>query len=561
MSGVESTESSSKVIAVLCCDFEGTAIGTRSRLREVIGGKAVLARVVERLLKVGGLEEIVLAVAEGQEGMARAFVCDERVKVMTLVPRSEGISKRVRVGRAWNLMAWRGGAGQVTCFDEEYHPAAIEAAAREFGAGHVLHVHSHSVLLDVEMTSALIHHHLHKNHEMRVTYTPSAPGICGMVLRGDIVMEMGEKGAMPWQLLAYDPSKPTFDTLIRDACMQVDPALSKVPNRFCVDTGRAFEVVEKLIGGGGGGEWVGSSAELALAAARVVAPGVVDFSGVCGSPRELEREVTGKRRTSAPGSVPVLIREGRGELAASHWVRWLEGQVFADDLLVTFAGDGDPLLYGGLLGVLRAVRSAGALSVCVQTDLVSDGIGVLREAIGEGLVDVLSVTTYGNTAGTYAKVAGADLHGQFMRNMAELAPVVSARGGVPLVVPRLLKVRETIPEMEGFFDGWLQQAGWAVIDYPTDRAGQVPFAGVVDMGPPKRRPCRRLWERMVVRANGVAVACDQDMNDRLVLGNIESRTLAEMWAGVEMMALREKHADGNWGGVVPCGACREWHRA
>ena len=255
MSNVESTESSSKVIAVLCCDFEKSAIGTRSRLRELIGGKAVLARVVERLLLVRGLAEIVLMVGEGREDLARAFVCDERVKVMTLIPRSAGISARVRAGRAWNLMAWRGGAGQVTFFDEEYHPAAIAAAAKEFAGGdtgHVLHVHSHSVVLDVGMTSALIHHHLHKNHEMRVTYTPSAPGICGMVLRGDIVMEMGEKGAMPWQLLAYDPSKPTFDTLIRDACMQVDPALSKVPNRFCVDTGRAFEVVEKLIGGGSG---------------------------------------------------------------------------------------------------------------------------------------------------------------------------------------------------------------------------------------------------------------------------------------------------------------------
>lgn len=343
--------------------------------------------------------------------------------------------------------------------------------------------------------------------------------------------------------------------------MQVDPALSKVPNRFCVDTERAFGIVGKLIEGG---EWVGSSAEMALAAARVVAPGVTDFSGVCGSPRELEIEVTGKRKTNAPGSVPAILREGRGELEASHWVRWFERQELADDLLVTFAGDGDPLLHGGLLEVLRAVKRAGALSVCVQTDLVTppqDGLGGLRAAIEEGLVDVVSVTTYGNTAGTYAKIAVVDLHGQFMRNMTELAPLVSGRSGVPLVVPRLLKVRETIPEMEWFFDSWLQQAGWAVIDYPTDRSGQIPFAGVVDMGPPKRRPCRRIWERMLVRANGVGVACDQDMNDQLSLGNIESRTLAEMWGELEMSALRQKHADGNWGGVVPCSTCREWHRA
>ena len=98
-----------------------------------------------------------------------------------------------------------------------------------------------------------------------------------------------------------------------------------------------------------------------------------------------------------------------------------------------------------------------------------------------------------------------------------------------------------------------------MIDYPTDRAGQVEFAGVVEMGPAKRRACRRIWERMVLRANGNGVACDQDMMDRLVLGNIEGRTLAEMWA--EMNGIRGKHADGNWGGMVPCANCREWHRA
>ena len=87
-----------------------------------------------------------------------------------------------------------------------------------------------------DITSALVQHHLHKNHEMRVTYTPAAPGLSGMVLRADIVNEMGEKNVLPWQLLSYDPKAPTFDTLIRDACMQVDPALSKIPNRFCIDT-------------------------------------------------------------------------------------------------------------------------------------------------------------------------------------------------------------------------------------------------------------------------------------------------------------------------------------
>ena len=488
---------------------------------------------------------------------------------------------RVRIGRAWNLHAWRGGAGQCTFFDEEYHPATLSIAAKQFNADHVLHIHSHSLFLDVDMTTALIHHHLHKNNEMRVTYTPSAPGLSGIVLRADIVHEMAQKHAMPWQLLAYDPKNPTFDTLIRDACMQVDPALSKIPNRFCVDTDRSFELARRLLeetdkGTSGQGDKVNdaplltlspchlvtlSSAALALAAARTIAPGVKDFSATSPFPRELEIELTGKRLTTPPGSVPALLRESRGQLSPAHWTRWLDAQQFPDDLLLTFAGDGDPLLYESLPEILRAARRANPLSICVQTDLANDNLQPLLTALDENLLDVLSITTYGHTAATYAKVANANLHPQLQKNLATLAPITSAKGGIPLVIPRLLKVRDTIPELEPFFDSWLQLTGWALLDYPTDRAAQIPFAGVVDMSPPKRRPCRRLWDRLLLRANGTAVACDQDMNDQLPLGNIESHSLQQLWTGAPLTTLRQQHADSNWSAITPCTTCKEWHRA
>ena len=157
---------------------------------------------------------------------------------------------------------------------------------------------------------------------------------------------------------------------------------------------------------------------------------------------------------------------------------------------------------------------------------------------------------------------GAEVHGAMMRNMGRLAGVVSGRGGMPLVVPRLLKVRETIPEMEVFFDRWVERCGWAVIDGPTDRAGAVAFKAVVDMGPAKRRACRRIWERMVVRADGTGVACDQDVSGgvgKLRVGNVEGMTIQEMWRGLN--GLREMHAAGQWGEIDPCRSCREWHRA
>jgi hypothetical protein len=562
----------SKVAGVVVADLERSAIGTRSRLGESFAGRPTLRRLLDRLLAVRGVGEVVILMPLEQIEQGWQLVGPEnRVRIMPLERRPAALDARVRRGRAWNLAAWRGGAGQWTVFDEEYHPAAMaQACAAAFdgkGAAHLLVVPSHAVFLDTEITAALVHHHLHKNHEMRVTYTPAAPGLSGMVLRADIVREMGEKGVMPGQLLAYDPKAPAFDTLIREACMQVDPALSKIPNRFCVDTQRSWRACEKLAGDSGDDRFA-SAAELALAAARVVAPGVRDVGKAFDWPRELEIELTGERLTTPPGSVPANLRMARGKLRPSRWVAWLEQQAMCDDLLVTFAGDGDPLLFDGLPEVLRACRKGGALAICVQTDLASESIEPLLSAVGDGLVDVLSITMYGHTAATYEQVAGAAVHGRVMRNMEKLAaflqPVVGA-GKAPLVIPRLLKVRQTIPEMEPFFDQWIERCGWAVIDYPTDRAGGLPFAGVVDMAPPKRRPCRRIWERVVLQADGTATACDQDIGTgkearpHLAVGSIDTMGIEAMWHALN--PLRAAHGRGEWNAIIPCATCREWHRA
>jgi radical SAM protein with 4Fe4S-binding SPASM domain len=568
-----------KVIAAVVCDFDRAAIGTRSRLCDPIANKPLLAHVLDRLLAVEGLAEIALLVPPSQHEIAQPFLTDPRLHLLELIPRPAAIDRRIRIGRAWNLHAWRGGAGQFTCFDEEYHPAAIGHACTHFKAEHVLTLHSHSLFLDIEMTAALLQHHLHKNNEMRVTYTPAAPGLSGMVLRANILHEMADHHVMPWQLLAYDPATPNPDTLIREACMQVDPALSKIPNRFCADTDRSFAFARDICEGTDKvtrrqGDKVNespltlspchpvtlSSIDLAQAAARTIATGVRDFTRIPTHPRELEIELTPHRLTAPPGSVPADIRAARTPLDAAHWERFFAAQNFPDDLLLTFAGDGDAALYPDLCRVLRAARKARPLSICVQTDLAADNLDTLLAAIAENLIDVLTIPMFGHTRDTYNAVSRTTLHDTVMANFKTLAAATSAAGGIPLVIPRLLKVRATIPELEPFFDTWVHQAGWAVLESPTDRAGAIPFEAVVDMGPSKRRPCRRLWDRLLLRADGTAAACDQDLHDHLKLGDIHAHTLPQLWNGTHFTTLRQQHADGHTATLTPCTTCREWHR-
>lgn len=544
------------VIAVVVADVEVSPIGTASRLLTPFDGVSVIRRTLTRLTAVGGLAGVYVLAPAAQHERLRAEVGDlQGVALLDLARRSAGLDARVRVGRAPGLYAWRGGVGQWTVFDEDYHPAGVAAALDHAGqagvaAEHVLVVPGHAALLDVEITAALVQHHVHKNHEMRLTYTPAAPGLSGMVLQASIAREMAAANVLPGQLLAYDPKAPTFDTLIRDACMQVDPALSKVANRFLLDTQRAWDAAERIAGG------------MPFACAADMARAAAAGRGAR-QPVEVEIELTARRRIRPPGAVPEEVAAGRGELGARHWVQWLQAQRFMDDVMVTFGGDGDPLLYAGLGEVLAAARGAGFRCVHVQTDLLGD-VGPLLGAIRAGAVDVVSVNFPGDDAATYARVAGVDAYAEVVGNLEALSREVMAHGGMPLVVGRLLKTRETIPQMEAFFDRWILAGAWAVMDPPTDRAGGVAFAGVVDMAPPRRRGCRRLdaaLGRLVVHCDGTAAACGEDMAVRLRAGHIEAHSLEAMWLGEGMTGLRVLHGAGRWGEVSPCAACREWHRA
>jgi len=535
-----------KVIATVACDLEFAPLGTRSRLLDSLGGRPVLQRTLAALRAVPALGTIVLLAPAAQHAALRSVIMEvPDVEILPLNTRHAFVERRVRAGRAWNLCGWRGGAGQWTVFDEDYHPAAVGEACRHCAADHVLSVPAHGALLDPALLAALLHHHLYQNHEMRVTYTPAAPGLCGLALRADIVAEMAASGCMPGNLLGYEPAAPTVDTLIREACMQVDPALSKIPNRFLVDTQRSWQMVETLLARG---PW---DCPAALAAAARDLP----LAQRLPQPREIQLELTPRRCTHPPGSVPAAVAAAVVPLDARPWQQWLGRHTFADDLLLTVGGDGDPLLYPDLLAVLRAARASGARHIHLQTDLL-DGTAMLLQAMAEDLVDVLSVCFYGDDAPTYAAVGGYDGHAAVCANLEQ----VIKHSRQTLVVPRLLKVRQTIGQLEAFFDRWVSRTGWAVLDGPTDRAGAVPFGAVVDMAPPKRRACRRLAERLVLRADGRAVACDQDIHALLNLGPIADTTLEQMWLGAPLMQLRSAHAAGAWGTIDPCRHCREWHR-
>ena len=108
----------------------------------------------------------------------------------------------------------------------------------------------------------------------------------------------------------------------------------------------------------------------------------------------------------------------------------------------------------------------------------------MRRRLIDHRVDVVTVTLDAHSRETYAAVHGDDAFDRATGNVnALLEELRESKTARPLVVPEMVKARETANEMEAFYDHWLRAAGAAVITGYSHHAGQMPDRAVVDMAP------------------------------------------------------------------------------
>jgi len=68
-------------------------------------------------------------------------------------------------------------------------------------------------------------------------------------------------------------------------------------------------------------------------------------------------------------------------------------------------------------------------------------------------------------------------------------------------------------------------------------------------------PCQYLWERMYIWFDGICNPCDVDYKSYLETGNINEKSIKEIWHGKTYNRLREDHISGNRYKWNPCDRC------
>lgn len=523
-----------QVVAVISLLHEAAGEGS---LHRRFRGEPVLAWTLERVKRASRVETVALLAWQDQverlDGMPAQVVC---VGERRPLPSVEAVSVALR----W-ADGWRGGLLGACTFDRGYHGPSIKRIMDAAEVDEVLLVESDAGLVDPALLDAVVEH-AEGHEDVGYVFTPVAPGLAGILVRRKLVEALKETNGHPGRLLNYWPQLPGRDPIGLPTCAPHPIPAARTTNRFSLDSDRQLERVARATESLNGQLVRSDALEL-----------VRRMKGLGNDrwPREVTLEINTDRRTRAIFRPAVDRPPMSLELAAGLFAEL--GR--CDDLRLTIAGLGDPLLHPQLFDMLQLARDAGIRAVHVETDLA----GAPPDAVDrlfDSPLDLVSVHIPATSVATYANVMGVDALADVI---AGINRFVARNRHLPLLVPTFVKCRENLHEMEAWYDYWLARLSAAVIVGPGDYAGEIPDVAVADMSPPMRIACRRLASRLTILSDGRVVPCEQDVHGRQALGVVGQDSIEEIWRD-RMEQLRNRHACGRWGDPPVCANCREWHR-
>lgn len=542
-----SSSALTSVTAVLSMLHERPERNSATRL---FRGEPVLSWTLSRLVQSQRLGNIGILCWEDQLPDVEEIAEEYHAYVLAKGPRQPiALVDAVAAARRW-ADGWRGGLLSTCDFDLGFYGPWVKELADNVQSDATILVDSSAGLVDPLLIDRMIEHAENTSHA-ELCFAQAAPGLCGALLRPALLDRLSATASHPGRLLHYMPDQPMRDPIGTDACVPVATPVARSLRSFRLDSERQIRRI--------GIATVDLNGTLASTAAEELVHRIQWSNEVDELPREITIELNAQRRSRPVFAATTHLKIDRECATIERWRELFREAAGADDLRLTIGGVGDPLESDLLFPVIDLARECGINAIQVQTDLLTDDVQKI-ERLGASGIDVVSVHVPAMTSETYAAVMGVDAFQRVLENIAHFARARHAHGrSVPLMVPVFTKTQHNLAEMETFYDQWLKMVGCAVIEGPSDFAGQIPDVALADMSPPRRSPCARLNSRLMVLCDGTFVACEQDVLGMNSIGQLGHNTLRDVWSK-QMAGMRSAHARGDWRSHALCANCHDWHR-
>lgn len=221
----------------------------------------------------------------------------------------------------------------------------------------------------------------------------------------------------------------------------------------------------------------------------------------------------------------------------------------------------EPMLEPRLADILANIRQNNPACVTeVYSNMSVLPEDTMKRIVDYDLLDELHISFYGPTEELYQKWQPPLDRQTTIDNIKRIGLYRARhRRARPLLILHVLSVPEIIDALDGYKDVTPYVDRMANVQFDTfhgdipDLAGdQTPYLGK----PKPRTPCQRLWSVINVHFDGSVVPCCIDYNDENVMGNVNEKTLQEIWVDLPFQKFRRLHMERRWDEIDMCRECR-----
>ncbi len=222
---------------------------------------------------------------------------------------------------------------------------------------------------------------------------------------------------------------------------------------------------------------------------------------------------------------------------------------------VSLDGPGETTMNPAAFRMIRYARSKGIRVMFSTNCTLLDA--TMADAIMDSGADLIIFSVNGATSDVYETVHGRACYDQVLRNIDGFLKQKRRRKARVLVAVQMVILNETRSQIGDFYRKWRGVPGVDIVRVKKD----VVCASRVDAGADRqvrtrKNPCSRLWHGPAfIDTDGSVYASPGVLYRAGPVGNVKEHSLADIWNGVQMQAMRRSHIAGDTSSYHECVEC------
>ncbi len=232
---------------------------------------------------------------------------------------------------------------------------------------------------------------------------------------------------------------------------------------------------------------------------------------------------------------------------------------------IRFTGIGEPLVNPDIINILKYIREHHVTD-CME--LITNG-NLLNESVCKELpqcLDIIRISIEGLSEKDYVEVTGSKV--DFDTLVSKIKTLYSHRGTCRIYIKIHSNAVQTQEKAKMFFDifGTICDGigienlsdiwpGFESELFSKNQKFRYSLDGAGFEAPVHREVCPQIFKSLQIYANGDVVPCCVDWERKLCIGNLNEKSLYEIWKGKELFDLRMKHLNLEKNMVSVCQDC------